>query len=73
MAISRELASELARKAGMTARHPGYDTTEIDLKITEIRIRDFVTAKIAEFPAVLADPARRERLAALLSDGQADS
>lgn len=71
MPISKELASALAKKASLAAHEPGTDITEIDHQITEIRIRDLVAAKRAEFPRLLADPARRERLAALLSDGAA--
>lgn len=73
MAISQRLATELARKASMRRYHPDQDLTELDHLISEIRIADLVEAKITEFPGLLVDPARRERLAALLSDGQADS
>jgi hypothetical protein len=63
----------LISKRNRLGRSSDVDTRDLDAQIAEKKITDLVTAKIAEFPELLADPGRRERLAALLSDGQADA
>jgi uncharacterized membrane protein len=70
MPIDPKLQSLISKRNSLS-RFPEIDKTDLEAEIVELRIRTLVEAKIAEFPALLADPARRERLAALLSDGQA--